>query len=140
MLLCGDCFKKLSRVGGDDFCGVTYCCEGIKNLKTAWLAKVASDQDAHADELRVGESEFFDEKVVAEDVDVFVVDNASDHFVRSEDKNVRVGGINGVNFALLLKRDTGDFGFSGALDEWDPKNLAQGLCLIKVLWLEIHSA
>jgi hypothetical protein len=140
VLLRADGFEKQGGVGGDDVRCVTHCSKCVEDVKATRVTKVAPNQHAHADELRVCESEFFDEKVMAKDVDIFVVDNASDHFIRSEDENVGVGGVDGVDFALLLKRDAGNLGFPGALDERNPEDLAQCLCLIEVLRLEIHGA
>ncbi len=84
--------------------------------------------------------QFFDEKIVAKDVDIFVIDNPSNHFVGSEDEDVGVGGVNGVDFALLLESDARDLCFSAALNKGDSEDLTQTFRLIKVLWFEIDGA
>lgn len=133
-------FEELCGVGVYNLVGFAYSGECVEDVQTTGFAKVAADEDAHAYELCVCHLQFFDEEVVSKDVDVFVVDDAPDHFVGAKDEDVGVGGVDGVDESLLLERDARDLGFSAALDEWDPKDLTERFGLVKVLWFEIDGA
>lgn len=133
-------FEELRGVGVDDLMGFAYGGECVEDVQATRFAEVASDEDAHAYELCVCHLQFFDEEVMSEDVNVFVVDDAPDHFVGAKDEDVGVGGVDGVDESLLLERDACDLGFSAALDERDSKDLTERLGLVKVLWFEIYGA
>lgn len=84
----------------------------------------------------MADAEFTDDEVVIQCVDIFIVDDPSNHARASEHEHVRIGCVNCVDPLVPQQFDTRYLGLARAANERDPEDLAERLRLVEVVRLE----